>query len=165
MVRKVLLGCGIASSLLYIVMNVVAAMRNPGYDSFSQTVSELSAIGAPTRDLWVPAGMLYEILVIAFGIGVWMSAGRRRPLQVFAGLLIAYGIFNFWWPPMHQREVIAAGVARSRINCISSGPASPCCSCFCYCVRGGCVRQTVSALFHRDDSGPDVLRCAHLSLR
>jgi hypothetical protein len=26
-----------------------------------------------------------------------------------AGLLLAYGIFNFWWPPMHQREVIAAG--------------------------------------------------------
>jgi hypothetical protein len=109
MVRKALLGCGIASSLLYIVMNVVAAMRYPGYDSLSQTVSELSAIGVPTRDLWVPAAMLYEVLVIAFGVGVWMSAVGRRPLQVVAGLLIAYGIFNFWWPPMHQRDVIAAG--------------------------------------------------------
>jgi Protein of unknown function (DUF998) len=109
MVRKVLLGCGIASSLLYVMMNVVAAMRYPGYDSVSQTVSELSAIGAPTRDLWVPAAMIYEILVIAFGIGVWMSADGRRPVQVVAGLLLAYGIFNFWWPPMHQRDVIAAG--------------------------------------------------------
>jgi hypothetical protein len=109
MVRKALLGCGVGSSLLYIVMNVVAAMRYPGYDSLSQTVSELSAIGAPTRDLWVPGAMLYEILVIAFGVGVWMSAAGRRPLQVVAGLLIAYGIFNFWWPPMHQRDVIAAG--------------------------------------------------------
>jgi hypothetical protein len=109
MVRKLLLGCGIASSLLYVVMNVVAAMRYPGYDSVSQTVSELSAIGAPTRDLWVPAAMIYEILVIAFGIGVWMSADGRRPVQVVAGLLLAYGIFNFWWPPMHQRDVIAAG--------------------------------------------------------
>jgi uncharacterized protein DUF998 len=108
-VRKVLLSCGIASSLLYVVMNVIAAMGYPGYDSVSQTVSELSAIGAPTRDLWVPAAMVYEILVIAFGIGVWMSAHAKRPLQVVAGLLLAYGIFNFWWPPMHQRQVIAAG--------------------------------------------------------
>jgi hypothetical protein len=91
------------------VMNVVAAVRYPGYDSFSQTVSELSAIGAPTRDLWVAAAMVYEVLVIAFGIGVWMSAYRRWPLQVVAGLLTVYGIFNIWWPPMHQREVIAAG--------------------------------------------------------
>jgi Protein of unknown function (DUF998) len=109
MVRKVLLSCGIASSLLYVVMNVVAAMNYPAYDSVSQTVSELSAIGAPTRDLWVAGAMVYEFLVIAFGIGVWMSANGRRPLQVVAGLLLAYGIFNFWWPPMHQREVIAAG--------------------------------------------------------
>jgi hypothetical protein len=108
-VRNVLLGFGIASSVLYVVINVVAAMRYPGYDSVSQTVSELSAIGAPTRDLWVPAAMAYEILVIAFGMGVWMSADGRRPLQAVAGLLVAYGTFNFWWPPMHQREVIAAG--------------------------------------------------------
>jgi Protein of unknown function (DUF998) len=109
MVRKVLLGCGIASSLLYVVMNVVAAVIYPGYDSASQTVSELSAIGAPTRGVWVPAAMLYEVLIIAFGIGVWLSADGRRSLRVVAGLLLAYGIFNFWWPPMHQREVIAAG--------------------------------------------------------
>src|SRR5438046_9732951 len=101
MVRKVLLDCGIASSLLHVVMNIVAALRYPGYDSVSQTVSELSAIGAPTRNLWVPAGMVYEILVIAFGIGVWLSADGRRPLQVVAGLLLAYGSFNFWRPPMH----------------------------------------------------------------
>jgi hypothetical protein len=40
----------------------------PGYDAFSQQVSELSAIGAPTRGWWVPVGVAYEILVIAFGV-------------------------------------------------------------------------------------------------
>jgi hypothetical protein len=79
-VRKVLLGYGIALSLLYVVINVVAAMRYPGYDSVSQTVSELSAIGAPTRDMWVAAAIVYELLVIAFRIGVWMSADIRWPL-------------------------------------------------------------------------------------
>ncbi|HLG71884.1 MAG TPA: DUF998 domain-containing protein [Chloroflexota bacterium] len=109
MARKILLVCGIASSVLYVAMNVAGAMLYPGYNAFSQEVSELSAIGAPTRGWWVPAGFVYEVLVIAFGIGVWLSAERKRALQVVGALLVVYGIWNFYWPPMHQREVIAAG--------------------------------------------------------
>jgi hypothetical protein len=51
MARKALLVCGILSSLLYVVMNVFVPMQWQGYSSASQTVSELSAIGAPTRPL------------------------------------------------------------------------------------------------------------------
>jgi hypothetical protein len=51
----------------------------------------------------------YEILVIAFGVGVWLSADRNRWLHFVGGLLVMYGLFNAYWPPMHQREVIAAG--------------------------------------------------------
>ena len=107
--RKVLLGCGIASSLLYLGMNIAGALLYPGYDAFSQQVSELSAIGAPTRGWWIPVGVAYEILVIAFGVGVWLSANRNRWLHFVGGLLVIYGLFNAYWPPMHQREVIAAG--------------------------------------------------------
>src|SRR5215203_1953205 len=71
MTRKILLVCGIVSSLLYVAMNVFVPMRWEGYSSASQTVSELSAIGASTRPLWVPLGLA--------------------------------------WPPMHLREVLAAG--------------------------------------------------------
>jgi hypothetical protein len=109
MVRKILLWCGIASSLLYVTMNVIAAMRYPGYDSISQTVSELSAVGAPTRPLWVGLAALYTALLIAFGIGVWQSAGSKRGLRVAGALLIAYAVFGLAWPPMHQRTVLAAG--------------------------------------------------------
>ncbi len=111
MLRKILLGCGVASSLLYVGMNIAGALLYPGYDAFSQEVSELSAIGAPTRGWWVAFGVVYEILVIAFGVGVWLSAHRSRTLQIVAGLLVIYGLFNAYWPPMHQREVIAAGGA------------------------------------------------------
>lgn len=107
--RKVLLACGIASSLLYVGMNIAGALLYPGYDPFSQQVSELSAIGAPTRDWWVPVGVAYEILVIAFGVAVWLSADRNRWLHVVGGVLVISGLFNAYWPPMHQREVIAAG--------------------------------------------------------
>jgi hypothetical protein len=107
--RKVLLACGILSSLLYIAMNVLVPLRWPAYSSASQTVSELSAIGAPTRSLWVPLGTTYTLLVSAFGFGIWVSGRRNRPLRVVGGFLVAYGIFGFAWPPMHLREVLAAG--------------------------------------------------------
>jgi hypothetical protein len=104
-VRRVLLLCGILSSLLCAAMNVLVAMQYEGYRSASQTVSELSAIGAPTRPLWVVLGAVYTLLVTAFGWGVWLSAGRNRPLRVVGGLLLAYGAIGLFWPfaPMHLR--------------------------------------------------------------
>jgi hypothetical protein len=109
MVRRALLLCGILSSLLYVAMNVFVAMHWQGYSSISQTVSELSAIDAPTRPLWVPLGIAYTLLVAAFGVGVWQSAGRNRLLRMVGALMIVSGILGLGWPPMHQRAVLAAG--------------------------------------------------------
>lgn len=109
MTRKILLLCGIVSSLLYIAMNVFIPMQWESYSSVSQTVSELSAIGAPTRPLWVPFGIAYTLLVTVFGWGVWGSARQNRSLRVAGGLLVAYGVLGLAWPPMHLREVLAAG--------------------------------------------------------
>ena len=50
-VQNILLACGIRSSLLYAAMLVVVPMRWDAYSSASQTVSELSAIAAPTSGL------------------------------------------------------------------------------------------------------------------
>jgi Protein of unknown function (DUF998) len=103
--RTALLVCGIVSSLLYVAMNVFVAMQWEGYSSASQTVSELSAIGAPTRRQWVALGIAYTLLVIAFGLGVWGSARRNRPLRVVGGLMVSYGVISLAWPfaPMHLR--------------------------------------------------------------
>src|SRR5689334_24904528 len=111
MIRKTLLVCGILSSLLYVAMNIFVAMQYEGYSSASQTVSELSAIGAPTRPLWVVLGIPYTLLVTAFGLGVWKSASRTRALRIAGGLIVAYGGLGVAWPfaPMHLREALAAG--------------------------------------------------------
>ena len=109
MARKALLVCGILSSLLYVAMNVFIPMQWEGYSSASQTVSELSAIGAPTRRLWVQLGAVYTLLVAAFGWGVLASSRRNGPLRAAGGLLVAYGVIGLAWPPMHLREVLAAG--------------------------------------------------------
>lgn len=107
--RNALLLCGLVSSLLYVAMNILVPFQWPAYSSFSQTISELSAIGAPTRPLWVPLGIAYTLLVAAFGVGVWQSADLNRRLRILGGLLVAYGIIGLGWPPMHQRAVLAAG--------------------------------------------------------
>jgi hypothetical protein len=86
-------------------MTILVAMQWEDYSSASQTVSELSAIGAPTRPLWVPLGIVYTLLVAVFGWGVLVSADRRSPLRVVGGLMVAYGVVGLAWPfaPMHLR--------------------------------------------------------------
>jgi hypothetical protein len=112
MARKALLACGILSALLYVGTDILAAMRYEGYSYAAQTISELFAIGAPTRTLVVWLFLTRSVLQIAFGLGVWMSAGRERGLRIAAGSLMGLGIIDVAaapFFPMHQREVVAAG--------------------------------------------------------
>jgi len=111
MLRKSFLLCGIISSLFYVAMNIFVPLLFKGYNSASQTVSELSAIGAPTRTLWIPLGTVYTLLVIAFGWGILQSGERNRRLRAVGFLIFAYGIISLIWPfaPMHQRETLAVG--------------------------------------------------------
>jgi hypothetical protein len=108
-VQKALLVCGILSSLWYVAINIIVPMQYPGYSIADQTVSELSAIDAPTRALWVWLCIPYSLLVIAFGWGVWRAASGSRQLRIAGVLMLLYGFSGFFWPPMHQREVLAAG--------------------------------------------------------
>src|SRR5688572_14951924 len=109
MKRKILLACGVLSSLLYIAMNIFVPMQYEGYNSASQTVSELSAIDSPTRTLWVSLAFVYTLLVIAFGLGVWKLFERNRNLRIAGALMVLNVVIGLFWPPMHQREVLAAG--------------------------------------------------------
>src|SRR6185503_20260680 len=95
--------CGFLSSLLYAAMNLFVPLLYEGYSLSSQTVSELSAIGAPTRTLWVWLGALFSLLVIGFGWGVWKSAGPNRALRAFGAVTVTNGVFMLYFPPMQMR--------------------------------------------------------------
>jgi len=90
--RQALLFCGILASLLYAAMLVFVPMRWAGYSSASHVVSELSAIDAPTRPLWVPLGRIYAVLALAFGTGVWRAAGTNRRLRVAGAALVVQSL-------------------------------------------------------------------------
>lgn len=111
--RRLLLVCGVVSSLLYVGIDLVAAVAYGDYHSFaSQTISELSARGAPTKRIVDPLLVLYGLLAIAFGVGVWMSARGNRALRITAGLLIAYGVVGLpgpWLFPMNVRGTGGVG--------------------------------------------------------
>ena len=51
MMRKVLLVCGMAASLLYVGATIVGALQWKDYDWTTRSVSELFALDAPSRPL------------------------------------------------------------------------------------------------------------------
>ena len=113
MVRKILLICGIVSSVLYIVTDVLGTLRYPGYSYANQTFSELTAQGSPVRHLMVALnGISYGVLVAAFAVGVWTSATPKRAGRITAAMLLLYAAFGFAGGvlfPMKPREALAAG--------------------------------------------------------
>lgn len=106
--KRVLLICGILSSLWYIAVNIYVPMQYEGYSISSFTVSELSAIDAPTRKLWMMLVVIYPLLMLAFGFGILKSAKANRALRIVGFVIIFYSLFNAYWPPMHQRGITPA---------------------------------------------------------
>jgi len=113
MVRKILLICGIVSSVWYVVTDVIGTLRYPGYSYANQWFSELTAQGAPTRPLMIALNEIpYNLLVVAFAAGVWESAGLRRAGRITAAGLAGFALLGFVTGvifPMPTREAAAAG--------------------------------------------------------
>lgn len=107
MLRRVLLMCGIVSSLFYAAMDVIGGTRWQEYSWISQEFSRLSAIGSPSRSLHLVLNPIYTLLVIAFGLGVWWSAGQKRALRVVGGSLIVYALVSFVWPQFFPEDLSA----------------------------------------------------------
>ena len=107
--RRSLLACGILAPVLYVAMTLLVGLSWEGYSVVSGVPSELAAIGAPTRVLWMWLGAVYAVLMVAFGWIVWTSAPPNRALRIVGALLIADTVVGQFWPPMHQRAVLAAG--------------------------------------------------------
>jgi len=112
--RQLLLGCGVASSVLYIAADLIGTLRYPGYSWLDQEFSELTAQGAPTRPLMLALVELpYNLLVLAFAAGLWTAAGpHRHAARLAAAGLAGYTACGFvagTFTPMATRAAMAAG--------------------------------------------------------
>ena len=92
MTRRTLLLCGVLSPLLYALADALAGMHWKGYSFRDQTISELGAIGAPSRPLFSILLIVVYLLLLAFGVGVWQSAGGRRSVRIVGALLVALAV-------------------------------------------------------------------------
>jgi len=88
MLQKVLLSCGILAALLYLGTDRLAGKLLKGYSFTTQSISELSAAGSPTRSLVVWLTLAASVFMIVFGIGVWQAAGQEILRRVVGGLVI-----------------------------------------------------------------------------
>jgi len=105
--KKALLVCGILASLFYAGMDVIGGTRWQNYSWISQEFSRLSAIGAPSRPTHLVLSPIYTLLVVAFGLGVWWSAGRKRALRIVGGALVVYGLVSLVWPQFFPEDLAA----------------------------------------------------------
>lgn len=98
--QKVLLALGILASLLKAGADFLAGTSWKGYNFISQSISQLTAFGAPTRPLALGLDLLYALLMLAFSLAVWQLAGQNNLMRICAGLmaanvLISAGVMSF----------------------------------------------------------------------
>lgn len=91
-----LLACGILASILKVATDWVAGRRWRGYDFVAQSISHLSAIGSPTRSLVLPLDLLYDVLMVAFAVGIWSLAVEDLLMRISAVLIAGNVIISFF---------------------------------------------------------------------
>lgn len=106
----ILLISGMLSSVLYIATDIITGLIYPGYSFFEHTVSELSAIGTPTRPYWIAMTFVVNPLLLLFGLSVFKISQKNRALRATSFLLMIWGFLGFFWLlfPMHQRGQIGS---------------------------------------------------------
>lgn len=106
--KAILLTCGILSSVLYILTDLVSVGIWSDYHYASQTVSELFAIDSPIRTFVIICFIIYAFLIFAYGTGIWLTSDGKRSLKVAAILIIGkeiLGLTGTLFFPIHLRGV------------------------------------------------------------
>jgi len=108
--------CGIISSLLYLAVDITASVHwSEFYNYTSQGFSELLAFEAPTRPFVLSFSILYNVLVIAFGLCALITAEKKLSQRITGLLLVGYAIIGIVTPtffpaPMRNVEATATNV-------------------------------------------------------
>jgi hypothetical protein len=111
--------------VLSLATDLLAIARAAGYSPMRQSISELTAVGAPTRPLVTTLRVAGDALMAAFAVGVTATAGKSRPLAATGGLVATQAALDAFataalprdygrptWAPRNTANtvVMAAGV-------------------------------------------------------
>lgn len=97
--KRIMIFCGIISSVLYLGIDITASLHwKEFYDYTSQGFSELMAFEAPTRSFVLSSNILYNILIIVFGLFVRAIGGKKSSLRITGILLFGYAIVGIITP-------------------------------------------------------------------
>ena len=90
---------------MYIGTHILTAVSWEEYSYTSQAVSELMAVKAPTRPLLYVSFLIYNGLMIAFGLGIRGTESEQAAIRVTGALLIVFGLQGFVGLhfPVHSR--------------------------------------------------------------
>ena len=98
--NKILFMCGMLAPVVYVGAVIVGGVRRPAYSHISQFASELIESGAPNKSLLNPMFALYNLLTIAFGLGLFVKIrGMSQSKGALTGILgalvlVAEGLFS-----------------------------------------------------------------------
>lgn len=84
--------CGLLAGFLFIGGDLLGVALWKGYKILFQSISELTATGAPTRPVVLPIFLLSHLLLVAFGFAIWEAAGENAGMKVLSVLVIGNGL-------------------------------------------------------------------------
>lgn len=100
--KKILFSTGMIAVLFYVLHVLAGGILWKGYNHFQQPISDLTAAGAPNRELMLALTTIYGVLAIIFAMSFTMlEAGKHSKSVFYGGVLlsvlfvtsISYGFF------------------------------------------------------------------------
>ena len=84
--KKLLLLSGMLAAVVYAGTVILGGLIRPGYSHLSEAISELVAEGAPNRSLLSSLFLIYNLLLSAFGLGIFLKT-KDQPRGQKSGYL------------------------------------------------------------------------------
>lgn len=98
MFRKVLLYCGFAAPVLYVITVIAGAAVRNDYSHIVNAISELISNGAPNKAILDVIFNIYGALLLAFAISGFITLNNAHPLcRAAMGIFIGIQILSFSW--------------------------------------------------------------------
>jgi hypothetical membrane protein len=123
---RLLLAGGIVASAVTIAGDLVAGMVTKGYSFVEQSISELGAVGVPTRALVLPVDVARGVLFLGMGAGVWSLAGERRAVRLTGGAIIANAAVGLVFAALPRHLDEPAGSPANTANTIAGALGVAC---------------------------------------